>query len=90
MSKTTLTQTWSLASFALEDPYTDFILSPQAMSCTPDDGGPFLAPSAPQGEGKRWEALARLVCTPRYLPVVINVVQAGCRSLSLGVIAGVQ
>jgi site-specific recombinase XerD len=29
------TQTWSLASVALQDLYTDFILSRQAMNCTP-------------------------------------------------------
>ena len=35
MSKTKTTQTWSLASVALHDAYTDFILSRQAMNCTP-------------------------------------------------------
>ena len=35
MSKTKTVQTWSLASLALRDAYTDFILSRQAMNCTP-------------------------------------------------------
>ncbi len=34
MSKTKTVQAWSLASLALTDAYTDFILSRQAMSCT--------------------------------------------------------
>jgi hypothetical protein len=35
MPKTKTVQTWSLASLALRDAYTDFILSRQAMNCTP-------------------------------------------------------
>jgi site-specific recombinase XerD len=35
MPTTKTTQTWSLASVALHDAYTDFILSRQAMNCTP-------------------------------------------------------
>ncbi len=36
MSRQTLTQTeWNLASFALRDAYTDFVLSRQAVQCTP-------------------------------------------------------
>ena len=35
MSKTKTVQTWSLASAVLHDAYTDFILSRQAMNCTP-------------------------------------------------------
>jgi integrase/recombinase XerD len=34
LSKTKTTQKWTLASFALLDAYTDFILSRQAMQCT--------------------------------------------------------
>jgi len=35
MSKTKTVQTWSLASAALHDAYSDIILSRQAMNCTP-------------------------------------------------------
>jgi site-specific recombinase XerD len=35
MSRTKTKQEWSLASVALRDAYTDFILSRQAMNCTP-------------------------------------------------------
>jgi len=35
MPKAKTVQTWSLASAALHDAYTDFILSRQAMNCTP-------------------------------------------------------
>jgi integrase/recombinase XerD len=35
MSKTRTAQQWSLASVALQDAYTDFMLSRQAMNCTP-------------------------------------------------------
>ena len=35
MSTTTVQQKWTLASFALHDAYTDFVLSRQAMQCTP-------------------------------------------------------
>ncbi len=35
MSPTNTTQKWSLASLALTDAYTDFILSRQAMNCSP-------------------------------------------------------
>ena len=35
MSPKTTTQKWTLASVALTDAYTDFILSRQAMNCTP-------------------------------------------------------
>src|SRR5688572_7236448 len=34
-SQTKTIQKWSLASAALRDAYTDFLLSRQAMSCTP-------------------------------------------------------
>jgi site-specific recombinase XerD len=35
LSKTATTQKWNLASLALNDAYTDFILSRQAMQCAP-------------------------------------------------------
>jgi site-specific recombinase XerD len=35
MSRTKTTQKWALASVALRDAYTDFMLSRQAMNCTP-------------------------------------------------------
>lgn len=34
-TKTQVKQEWNLASFALQDAYTDFVLSRQAMQCTP-------------------------------------------------------
>jgi hypothetical protein len=35
MSGTKVKQEWSLASVPLSDAYTDFMLSRQAMNCTP-------------------------------------------------------
>jgi len=35
MSRAKVKQDWSLASIALRDAYTDFMLSRQAMNCTP-------------------------------------------------------
>ena len=35
MSRTRTTPKWTLASFALTDAYIDFVLSRQAMNCTP-------------------------------------------------------
>ena len=68
MSKTTTTQKWTLASVALTDAYTDFILSRQAMNCTPatlefykHTAGAFLSWVEAQGVTSPEEVTARLI-----------------------------
>jgi len=68
MSQRTKTTTrWALASVALTDAYTDFILSRQAMNCTPATlefykytAGAFLAWIENQGVTSPEEVTARL------------------------------
>lgn len=67
-AKTQTQQQWSLASVALTDAYTDFILSRQAMNCTPATlefykytTGVFLAWAEKQGVTSPEEVTARLV-----------------------------
>jgi site-specific recombinase XerD len=65
----TVTQTkWTLASFALQDAYTDFVLSRQAMQCTPatlefyrHTAGKFLLWLENQGVTTPQELTARLI-----------------------------
>lgn len=64
--RTKTTNTWTLASVALRDAYTDFILSRQAMNCTPSTlefykytAGIFLAWIEPRGVTSPEEVTAR-------------------------------
>jgi len=68
MSQTKVQQKWTLASLALTDAYTDFILSRQAMNCTPSTiafyrytAGFFLAWAERQGITRPDEVTARYV-----------------------------
>ena len=66
--QTKITRQWTLASVALTDAYTDFILSRQAMNCTPATldfykftAGAFLSWIESQGVTMPEEVTARLV-----------------------------
>jgi site-specific recombinase XerD len=68
MSSRTVQQKWTLASVALTDAYTDFILSRQAMNCTPATldfykftAGAFLSWAEAQGVTAPDEVTARYV-----------------------------
>jgi integrase/recombinase XerD len=68
MSQTKVQEKWTLASFALHDAYTDFVLSRQAMQCTPATmefyrytAGKFLSWLDKQGITEPQEVTARHV-----------------------------
>jgi hypothetical protein len=68
MSRATTQQKWTLASLALTDAYTGFILSRQAMNCTPatlefyrHTAGAFLSWVESQGASDPQEVTARYV-----------------------------
>src|SRR5437773_4030910 len=68
MPRITVKQKWTLASVALTDAYTDFILSRQAMNCTPATlsfyrytAGAFLSWAELQGVTNPEEVTARHV-----------------------------
>jgi len=68
MSQTKVQEKWTLASFALHDAYTDFVLSRQAMQCTPatmefykHTAGRFLSWLESQGITEPQEVTARHV-----------------------------
>src|SRR5687767_14431472 len=68
LKKTTVQRQWTLASVALLDAYTDFILSRQAMNCAPATlefykytAGFFLAWIEPRGITSPHEVTARQI-----------------------------
>jgi len=68
MSTITTKTKWTLASFALRDTYTDFVLSRQAMNCAPTTldfyrhtAGAFHSWLEGQGETQPDEVTARLI-----------------------------
>jgi len=77
MPQTKVQQKWTLASVALTDAYTDFILSRQAMNCTPatlefykHTAGAFLAWVEERGVTDPQEVTARYV--RQYLAQLLN------------------
>ena len=77
MSTKTAQTKWTLASFALRDAYTDFVLSRQAMQCTPatlefykHTAGKFLEWLETQGVTSPQELTARYV--RQYLAELTN------------------
>src|SRR5215216_7731208 len=81
MSQTKTKQEWSLASVALRDAYTDFMLSRQAMNCSPSTlafyrytVGKFLEWIEPRGITSPEEVTAR--CVREYIAELVSLGRA--------------